>query len=939
MSAELGAPALVQALRAHTGEVSCCAAHGARLATGGGSALRLWQWRAGAGWALAGEARAAHRFGVTCARWAPSGALLASCGVDGALRVWCGRRLAARRLLVAGGAAAARALCWAGGLLLAGHDDGSVRVWAVGPARLLARLQPLEGAVHALCAPARHALLLVACTEGVLRVFDLDEVCRGGTEQGAGPAPLLAECGAHDLGALSAAHSEDGAIAATGGHDAAVRLWWVQGRGRERRVVAGARLEGHTAAVTALAFARGVLASASLDRTARLWAPAVPACLHVLHAHPRYLTCLALAHDLSYLVTGSNDKSIRMWGLRGLSLEEELVLPCDGLAHFALGDLQGISQLDDDELVELDGVQEKEGEGEEGGERAGGARLSWRGRVHAGAVNCVVAQGDLLATASSDGLVKVLRCASGALEELHVLDAHQYPAQTAAWGQGVLLSGGLDGQAVLWDTQAGCRLRTLSLGASVGGGDAGGGGVRGAAVSPHRPPLLLLATDDGLAPVWGLDDGPKPIHVYLVGEAAGAAWCVSWAPGGAAAALGGAGGELRVLAPPPPYDQPRQLALVPDAHDLGVTSCEFAPSASAVGLDAEVAGVLRLVLATAGGDSLIKLWIVDLDVETEGGSARLQLARLVGAHGSAAARACWGGGSLLASAGADDWARVWAPDGAGLAAVPAATAGAVDTALSAALVREDDELYIAFGTLQANISCLYLWLQGQVALWRLPAGLEGAGDESEEEALDARWWGAAGVRHWLQEHVTRVPGHLWDSEAETALLAAARGAELTGARLLDDLLPDLMRALDYDSADSDLDEDEDLALESEAEDEPPRARLRRELRWLRRGPPDPAAEESAPHALLCPLSHRLLRAPARAADGLTYERGAAHEWFLAAEGAVSSVSGRRLGSARLLPNYGVRRTLRRHLRTARAKPDPDPAPENVDTADLLGLGE
>lgn len=172
-----GAPnaaTLVQAVRAHGGEVTCLDARGGRLATGGGDrALRLWGWTAGAGWAPITEARAAHRYGVVALRWAAGGALLASGGVDGAVRVWCGRSLVARRQLAAPAAAAVRALCWAGGRLLAGHDDGALCVWAPAAGSLLARLAPHEGALHALAAPARDTLLLTACTHGVLKVFDL----------------------------------------------------------------------------------------------------------------------------------------------------------------------------------------------------------------------------------------------------------------------------------------------------------------------------------------------------------------------------------------------------------------------------------------------------------------------------------------------------------------------------------------------------------------------------------------------------------------------------------------------------------------------------------------------------------------------------------------------------------------------------------------------
>ncbi|KAF9798261.1 hypothetical protein SFRURICE_012932 [Spodoptera frugiperda] len=172
---EIEEPTLLQTVRGHKSEVTCADASGGRLVTGGGDrALRLWRWERGAGWDEVARCGAAHRYGVTAARWAASGVLLASGGVDGVARVWSGRDLAPRRLLAAPGAAAARALCWAGrARLLVGHDDGVLCVWHAARGVQLARLHAHEGALHAVAAPARGALLLSACTHGVLKVFDL----------------------------------------------------------------------------------------------------------------------------------------------------------------------------------------------------------------------------------------------------------------------------------------------------------------------------------------------------------------------------------------------------------------------------------------------------------------------------------------------------------------------------------------------------------------------------------------------------------------------------------------------------------------------------------------------------------------------------------------------------------------------------------------------
>lgn len=221
----------------------------------------------------------------------------------------------------------------------------------------------------------------------------------------------------------------------------------------------------------------------------------------------------------------------------------------------------------------------------------------------------------------SDGLVRVWRLAGDALRPLHALDAHQYPAQAVAWGAPpLLLSAGLDGRAVLWDAEVRC---------GVGGGRPSPAAAdrarcrraRGCACWRRRARAARRAAAACAAPrcrrtgrrccCWPRTTGWRPCgawptttrspcsacparpgpaaspavrvegmrvfgpsdvccSVYLRGEAAGAAWCAAWAPG--AAALGGAGGELRVLAPPPPWARARQLAVVPDAHDLGASA-------------------------------------------------------------------------------------------------------------------------------------------------------------------------------------------------------------------------------------------------------------------------------------------------------------------------------------------------------------------------------
>ncbi|KAJ8714311.1 hypothetical protein PYW07_002536 [Mythimna separata] len=893
---EIEEPTLVQTLRAHRTEVTCADAMGALLVTGSGDrSLRLWRWAAGAGWDEAARAENAHRYGVTAARWAASGALLASGGVDGAARVWAARTLAPRRLLAAPGAAAVRALCWAArARLLSGHDDGVLCVWHVPRAQLLARLHAHEGALHAVAAPARGAMLLTACTHGVLKVFDLAEVCRSGITGAATPPALAWVDNVHDLGALCAAVTEDGALCATGGQDALVCLWHSRAEdGWPRGLLAGGvRARGHAAAVTALRWAgwgaRALLASASLDRTARLWLPAGAElrCVRVVHAHSRYLTCVVLAHDMRYLLTGSNDRTLRMWSLGSLTLDDQLDTPCEALAHFGLGDLKGIGPVDD-EVVEQPGDDtETAPDGDE--EEATSMRRLWAGAVHAGTINYIATHGDLVATASSDGVARVFRWAAAAreLQPLHALAAHHYPVMAcdfAAAGS-VLLTAGLDGRACVWDVESGVQLRSLSVPACAGAeGEAGGGGMRAARAAPRRPALLLLATDDGLAPLWSLDDDdPKPLHVFM--DHSAAVTCCAWSCDARLAATGSAAGELCLHAPPP---SARLLHHDPHAHDLeGVQSCDFAPSPSALALPENT-----YLLATAGADSLIKMWSIHYDEELA--SATVRAVQTLELHGGGATSLRWGG-ALLAAAGADRVLRVWRVAARGAAARLLAVLAGDGGALAVALLADRAGPLLLCGS-----------LGGELAAWRVPAELRD--DEDDEDGTPPCYWQREGVRRWLRECITHVPGSELQPDEETFLIQRAEEANMTGSKLLSVSMNTLLEHFGYAAVDS------DAGADSEAAEDARPARMRDELAWLRAPPPSYDQERAAPHALLCPLSHRVMHEPVFAADGYTYERANILDWFLAADGAVSPVSGRRLLSACLQLNYGVRAQLRDYL--------------------------
>uniref|UniRef100_A0A2A4K0I5 U-box domain-containing protein n=1 Tax=Heliothis virescens TaxID=7102 RepID=A0A2A4K0I5_HELVI len=251
---------------------------------------------------------------------------------------------------------------------------------------------------------------------------------------------------------------------------------------------------------------------------------------------------------------------------------------------------------------------------------------------------------------------------------------------------------------------------------------------------------------------------------------------------------------------------PKKLA---EAEAGGVQSCDFAsPTALELPDDA-------YLLATAGCDSLIKLWLIHYN-KTAAVRAVVSLA----AHGGGAA-------SLLA--------------------------------------------------------------------WRAPPDRPADLEPADEEAAPPCFWTREGVTRWLRECVTRVPGSEMKLHEEEALIQRAEEANLMGSQLLSTSIETLLETFGYVGY--------------------MWKRNLHDLEWLRAPDAAPQQEQSAPHALRCPLSHRLMREPAFAADGFTYERANILEWFIAADGAVSPISGRRLHNTRVQLNYGVRDQLRAFLRS------------------------
>jgi WD40 repeat protein len=74
-------------------------------------------------------------------------------------------------------------------------------------------------------------------------------------------------------------------------------------------------LEGHSSGVSSVAFSHDStwLVSVSYDKTVKVWNASSGACTHMFESHRDYVSSVALSHDSTRLASASHDKTVKVW--------------------------------------------------------------------------------------------------------------------------------------------------------------------------------------------------------------------------------------------------------------------------------------------------------------------------------------------------------------------------------------------------------------------------------------------------------------------------------------------------------------------------------------------------------------------------------------------------------------------------------------------------
>ncbi|GJQ86807.1 hypothetical protein Trydic_g5595 [Trypoxylus dichotomus] len=829
---------ILQRLPAHNSDVtSCDFAPNFNLVTGSSDkTIKIWKWIPSQGYVQKQfSPLRGHKYGVTCVKVSPQGSMLATASVDGTAVLWnlhSGTKIYTMTQ-VNGDAIRVCRFTPDSSILATGGDNGAICFWDLIHRSLIKTIFNHEGTMQGLTFTPDSMYAVSGCTLEILNVWSMQDV--GDTTKDDLCEPVASQDNSHDLGVtcIDASpvimHEENNPMIkfytiATGGNCDKIYIWKIMcctspKHAAGKNLVTMEKIQtlrGHNSAVTCLRYNHNgsMLVSSSLDKLVKIWSMD-GICISTLSGHTRYINCVSFSRDSNLISsgsTGSNDKSVIVWDLSGR-------LSCD----LELNKNQSLWNNMTQNSQEIHVVRDAETNDNTA------TLLEKADDIAEAAINsCQFYNDTLLATGSSDKLVRLFKVDPNReeiLEEIESspLDGHSYSVNHVEFSKdgSLLASSSLDGWTLIWNPKTGERVTSLPENSS---------GVRICKFSPDNT-FILTAGDDEKGTIWNLHTKEK------VNELEGhldAITSAAYSPDGRIIATMSNNGDFRL------WTEGMNIFVQDVAHDLGVQSCDFSQNLEPIP-NTTAADVQNYLLATCGNDSMVKLWVISVQINWgsyDYNKIKVKLWRTLQGHGGSVTCVRFSSSSeIVCSTGTDRQARIW-------------------SVYSAECLHVLDHDSIAT-TCSFSSTCSMLavgCLDKTLWIWKLPPQLvfqTAVVNKLKCKTKEVMEWTLGDLLKWLRD--------IGLSE----LTEYISNTTLDGEKLL--TLPEdqICSGLNLDAEQTE--------------------KLVKEIKWLKQiqfSQPSTWDKTDVPIDFLCPITHEIMREPVIVSDGFTYERRAITEWFM-----------------------------------------------------------
>jgi len=274
------------------------------LATAGeDNTIKLWDLETG----CCVQTLEGHQHWVKAIAFSPEGQILASGSFDQTLKLWdlhtgvCLMTLLGHAEVVTSVAFSPK-----GDLLTSGSYDQTVKIWHIDTGKCLDTLEKHTNRIWSVAFHPQGHLIASGGDDHAARVWELQTGQCTKTFQG------------HSNAIYGIAHSWQQNLLASGHEDETIKLWDINlnaPQGLKVDLQPFRILHGHSNRVFSVAFSHNgqLLASASADRTIKLWNPHTGQCLKTLHGHGSWVWAIAFSPNSNFLASGSYDHTIKIW--------------------------------------------------------------------------------------------------------------------------------------------------------------------------------------------------------------------------------------------------------------------------------------------------------------------------------------------------------------------------------------------------------------------------------------------------------------------------------------------------------------------------------------------------------------------------------------------------------------------------------------------------